>query len=113
MRAVGLGQMIEHAHQRFQQLSGDLLEVGNDENAHHRRKQQQDPRHRVGRDQPGIHRHAAQKGDPVILMKNRVLHDLFDGFSAALLACQESSDYDQDQQPEVAEQRQEFLLAVQ
>ena len=29
VRAVGLGQMIEHAHQRFQQrlqLSGDLLE---------------------------------------------------------------------------------------
>ena len=69
VRAVGLCQIIEHAHQRFQQrlqLSGDLLEVGNDENAHHRRKQQQDPRHRVGRDQPGIHRHAAQKGDRVI-----------------------------------------------
>ena len=48
------------------------------------------------------------------LMKNRVLHDLFCMcFSAALLACQESSDYDQDQQPEAAEQRQEFLLAVQ
>ena len=50
MRAVGLGQIIEHAHQRFQQrlqLSGDLLEVGNDENAHHRRKQQQHRPHKA------------------------------------------------------------------
>ena len=108
--------MIEHAHQRFQQhlqLSGNFLEMRNDEDPHGRRKQQQDTRYRVSRDQAGIHRHAAQKGDAVVLMKNSVLHDLLDGFSSALLSRQENSGYDQDQQPEVAKERQEFLLAIQ
>ena len=90
VRTVGLCQIVEHAHGRFQhqlQLTRHQAEPGHRKHAQKRRGHQQNASHRESGNQPWVDLHA-EKGHFVALVQHSVAHELFDGFSFAAVVCE-------------------------